>query len=246
VRRSLALPLIALSLIAAACADDGGGMPTATPAASPTSVEVPAITIDEPAAGATVRSPFTVSGTANVFEGALIVDVMRPGSDVPLCTSWVQATSGTGTRGSWETTIAVPPLPDDAPITLRAYSISARDGSVENLVERPVTLSAEHPNIVIEQPPCGARVERGALAVSGLAQVFEAVLFVDVRDASGTALVTERVMAASGTEYSPWSATLDLSSLEAGRYRLVAYTHSPRDGSVIDEFPVEISVEVER
>lgn len=255
-RPYLVVPLIILSLWAISCGDDDGdGSPTAapdatataasSPAASPTAEEEPAIVIDEPAMGATVRSPFTVSGSANVFEGALVVDVVGPAPDVALCTSYVQATSGTGTRGTWQTTIAMRSPPVDGPITLRAYSFSARDGSIENLVERDLTISAEHPNIVIQEPPCAARVERGALTVSGMAQVFEAVLFVDVRDASGTALVTERVMAEVGMEYSPWSATLDLSSLEAGIYNLVAYTHSPRDGSIIDEFPVQIVVEAE-
>jgi hypothetical protein len=49
-------------------------------------------------------------------------------------------------------------------------------------------------------------------------------------------------MAAGGTEFSPWTATFDLSALPgAGYYDLVAYNLSARDGSIENEFPVQIA-----
>jgi hypothetical protein len=256
VRRLLALSLCSLLVLAAACDDDDDGDATPTtaaatsqpatatsaPAGSPTPGAEAAIVIEAPAEGTTVRVPFEASGTANVFEGALTVDVLGGAAGTVLCTRHVQASSGTGTPGDWSGIIAFPPPAADAPITLRAYTFSAMDGSMQDIVERPLTVSAEHPNIVIETPSCAEEVAGGPLAVSGMAQVFEAALSVDVRDASGTAVVTQQVMAASGVEYSPWSTTLDLSGLNAGFYDVVAYTHSAQDGRVIDEFPVQISV----
>jgi hypothetical protein len=50
-------------------------------------------------------------------------------------------------------------------------------------------------------------------------------------------------MAASGVEYSPWSTTFDISTLPpSGFYDIVAFTHSPQDGRVIDEFPIQITL----
>jgi hypothetical protein len=68
------------------------------------------------------------------------------------------------------------------------------------------------------------------------------VLHVDIRDSSGTVLATNRVMAASGTEFSFWTTTFDLSGLSGGFYDLVAYDLSARDGAIENEFPVQISV----
>jgi hypothetical protein len=75
-----------------------------------------------------------------------------------------------------------------------------------------------------------------------MAQVFEAALNVDIRDASGTAVLTQNVMAASGTEFSFWTTTFDISGLTPGFYDIVAYSFSAMDGSIQDEFPVQISV----
>jgi hypothetical protein len=54
----------------------------------------------------------------------------------------------------------------------------------------------------------------------------------------------QNVMAASGVEESDFSASLAVpADAPLGFYDLVAYTHSAEDGSVIDEFPVQIVVE---
>jgi hypothetical protein len=260
-RLAVLIPLLLLvPVLVAACDgddDDGDATPTSpaatVPAASPSPSGSPAgtpatdaaIVIESPAADAVVTVPFEVSGTANVFEGALTVDVLGDAAGLVLCERHVQASSGTGTPGTWDAALAFPPPAAESPVTLRAYSFSAEDGSMENLVERTLIVSSEHPNIVIESPSCNERVSAaGTLTVSGMAQVFEATLQVDIRDAAGTALLTQTVMAASGTEYSPWTATFDVSTLPASAfYDVVAYSFSARDGTVENEFPVPIIVE---
>lgn len=212
---------------------------TDTPAAQPT-LEA-GIIIEQPVSG-NVRSPITMSGRANVFEAALTIDALGNAAGLVLCTRHVQATSGTGTEGTWEGILAIDPPDADVPITLRAYTFSAMDGSMQDVEEVSVTLSSEDPAIVINTPACAANVS-GSLTVEGMALVFEAVLHVDIRQPDGTVVATNRVMAASGTEFSFWSTTFDLSGLSPGFYDLVAYNLSARDGAVENEFPVQISVQ---
>jgi hypothetical protein len=234
------------------CDDEGenGGDATATaPPATATAGPQPSptplasgIVIEQPAEDATVTVPVTMSGAANVFEAALTIDALGNAAGLTLCTRHVQATSGTGTPGTWEGVLAFQPPPSAGPITLRAYTFSPMDGSMQDLVERAVTVSAELPAIVIETPVCAQQVSGTTLTVSGTAEVFEAALSVDIRNPTGHAVLSQNVMAASGVERSPWTVTFDLSTLPGGGfYDVVAYTHSAEDGSVIDEFPVQIS-----
>lgn len=258
-RRLPALFLISCVFAVAAwsCGDDdddasptatapAGGSPTAPaatstsgPSASPT-LEA-GILIEEPTDGTTLTSPITMSGRANVFEGALTIDALGNAAGTVLCTRHVQASAGTGTEGTWEGILAIDPPDTDVPITLRAYTFSAEDGSMQDVEELSVTLSSEDPAIVINTPACAAEVS-GTLTVEGMALVFEAALLVDIRDASGTAVLTNQVMAASGTEFSFWTTTFDLSGLTPGFYDIVAYDRSARDGEIENEFPVQISV----
>jgi len=249
------IALAALALLVAACGgDDGDETPTtapstsppATPAPSPApsaTAELPAITIDIPADAATVDVPFTMGGEADVFEAALTVDAL--GTDgTPLCERHIMATSGTGTRGTWETVLAFPPPDAATPITVRAYSFSPMDGSIENLVERNITLSSERPAIFITSPGCNDTAVPGAtLNVTGRAAVFEAALTVELRDAAGTIVVGQNVMALSGVEEADFSAALAVPpGTPNGFYDLVAFSHSAMDGSVINEFSMQIAI----
>ena len=82
-----------------------------------------AIFIAEPKRDSTVSSPVRVSGTADVFEGTLAVDVWSGGK--LLRTQTIQATSGTGTRGTWSATLDLPP----GAAKLEFYEPSAENGS---------------------------------------------------------------------------------------------------------------------
>ncbi|MEX2246496.1 MAG: Gmad2 immunoglobulin-like domain-containing protein [Dehalococcoidia bacterium] len=242
--------LVAALAVGVACADEAAAPAhdATSPSATATVLASPLITIDEPPGGARVSVPFEISGTANVFEGALQVEVVADTqSGHVYCTHHVQATSGTGTPGTWRTEMAFafPQYAEaDAPVVIRAFNLSARDGSVENVVERRVLVTSEKPRIIVTSPGCSEDVSMSSLlTVTGLALVFEAQLQVDVRDAGGAQLITTGALASSGTELSPWSTTLDLSGLPgAGIYQLVAYNHSAEDGSIENEFAVPIVV----
>jgi len=265
-RRTLFLvAMIALALLAAACDDDGDGDTTATvtsapgtiepattptasdtPAAVPTD-ELPAIVIDEPELGAIVEVPFTIAGTANVFEAALSVQVLTAEGEV-VCQHNIMATSGTGTRGDWTTEMAFPPPTPPAgnvavPMVVRALSYSARDGSEENVVTVDINVSGERPPNVITAPSCGAEVSAATpLEVSGVTDAFEGSLQLELQDASGTVVVSETVQAEGGLGNAPWSTTLSLAGLDAGAYTLIAFDFSAEDGARQNEFAIPIAV----
>ena len=217
------------------------GSPTTTP--SPTSTAGPAIVIEDPAADARVSTPLTVSGRANTFEAALTVQLVTPVGDT-LCIREVMATSGSGTEGTWQTVLGFMPPEFDTPATLRAFERSAQDGSQINVVEQEVVITPDRPPIFIYQPICGDRVAPSdPLFVKGRALVFEAQLSLDLRDASGAVVLTQQVTAESGSEESNFDATVTIpADLAPGLYDLVAYDNSAQDGSIQNEFPVQIEV----
>jgi hypothetical protein len=81
------------------------------------------IFVAEPQRDSSVSSPLHASGTADVFEGTLAVDVWSNGKR--LRTQSIQATSGTGTRGTWSARIEMPA----GPAKLVFYEPSAENGS---------------------------------------------------------------------------------------------------------------------
>jgi germination protein M len=107
-------------------------------ASADTEEALPAILVESPAPGATVASPLTIRGTANTFEATFMVE-LRPEQGKPLYQDFVTATSGNGTRGTFEKTIDF--VADrERSGTLVVYESSAEDGSVVNEVEIPVTI----------------------------------------------------------------------------------------------------------
>ncbi len=216
-----------------------------TPTAGASTTTPAAISIDAPAPGSTVKVPISVSGQADVFEGVLQVQLLATDGTV-LCERKVQATSGTGTPGTWETTMAVPPpnAPEDA--VIRAFSRSARDGSDENVVTEPVHATTDVPAVVILTPTCNADVAVGVpLKVTGTASVFEAALSLELRDPDGRVVSTQSVTAdAAGPARGNWSATIDISALAAGNYELTAFDLSARDGSRENEFTIQLRLTV--
>jgi spore germination protein GerM len=100
---------------------------------------LPAILVDRPLPGSTVHSPVRVRGSANVFEAVFQIEV----------TDWdgrivgrqiVHATSGTGTRGTFDVT--VPYTVDRAGHgELIVYTLSPRDGSRDHIGETPLLVA---------------------------------------------------------------------------------------------------------
>lgn len=250
--------LVALLLVTALAACAPGPAPTPTPSASssatasgtatptdtPPATSGPVIQIDSPMADARVTVPVTASGTANTFEAALTVQLLTEAGDT-LCVREIMATSGSGTEGTWQTDLAFVPPDSDQPAVLRAYERSAEDGSPVNVVEVPLVVTPERPPIIIVTPVCGDTVAPGgSIAVTGRAQVFEAQFTLELRDAAGTAVLSQEVTAESGTEESNFSALLTVpADLPGGFYDLVGYDTSAKDGSVQYEFPVQILVQ---
>ncbi|WP_243074623.1 Gmad2 immunoglobulin-like domain-containing protein [Microbacterium sp. SS28] len=239
-----------------ACAADPSSAPSGSPSDTPSEAASPspsgsasgsrataAITIDTPAEGTTLSVPFAASGTADVFEAALTIDAVDE-SGMTACVRHLMATSGSGTRGTWEGTLAFPPEEDPLRVTFRAYTMSPEDGSMANLVEFPVTISPERPMIIMTSPRCGDRYDAGGLVMlTGTAALFEAAFTVELRDAAEHVILTVPITAAECCVESQFSAQLTLpSDMLPGFYDVAAYSIGAKDGSVENEFIVQIEV----
>lgn len=222
--------------------------PSPNPSPSPTPVPDPTrqpITINTPEDGAVTSVPVLLRGKADTFEATLVVDVVDQAGDA-VCHRTVTAVPGSGASGTWEATLAFPPPDAQTPMTLRAYSLSAEDGSMQHLVARSITVSADRPPIFLTSPVCGAvMTEPGEqFLVEGRAAVFEAALTVELRDAAGSVRISENLMTDVGNEESAFSAYLTLpEDTRAGLYDVVAFSYSALDGSIQDEFAVQVLVQ---
>jgi germination protein M len=95
----------------------------------------PAILVESPAPGEEVSSPLRIRGTANTFEATFQVEVLAADRRV-LGKRFVTATSGSGTRGTFDAnvTFAAP----RGPVTLAVFELSAEDGSRIHEVRIPL------------------------------------------------------------------------------------------------------------
>jgi len=98
----------------------------------------PAIFVDTVAIGDHISSPVRIAGTANVFEAVFFAEIRAADGSVAV-EQMVTATSGTGTRGTYDVTLSfdLPP----GPATVVVYADSPKDGSQINVVEIPVTVA---------------------------------------------------------------------------------------------------------
>lgn len=97
----------------------------------------PAILVESPVVGDSVTSPLRVSGTANTFEATFTVELRTGGRLLDKRT--VTATSGSGTRGTFETDIPFK-VSEETRADLIAYELSAKDGKPINKVSVPIGL----------------------------------------------------------------------------------------------------------
>lgn len=99
----------------------------------------PAVLVETPLPGAARTSPLAVSGSANVFEAVLHLE-LRTTAGTVLLVRRVQATSGSGTRGTFSASL---PFTVTAPTTavLTGFVYSAKDGSRQDVVSVPVVLT---------------------------------------------------------------------------------------------------------
>lgn len=98
----------------------------------------PAILVESPTLGNTVSSPVRITGTANVFEAVFNVNIVN-WDGLIIADEVVTATSGTGTRGTFDVTI---PFKVDAAGLggIIVFAESPQDGSQIDVIEIPVKL----------------------------------------------------------------------------------------------------------
>jgi hypothetical protein len=99
--------------------------------------ETPQILVESPTPAAEVKSPLRITGTANTYEATFMYE-LKDAKGGLLAGGFVTATSGSGTRGTFDKTI---PFEVSEPGgTLTVYVTSAEDGSRTNEVEIPLEL----------------------------------------------------------------------------------------------------------
>jgi hypothetical protein len=96
----------------------------------------PAILVESPLPAESVTSPLRVTGTANTFEATFDLEILNS-SGRRAAWRFVTATSGSGTRGTFDTTISFPHT--GWPITLVAYEPSAANGKPLHVVRIPLS-----------------------------------------------------------------------------------------------------------
>ena len=95
----------------------------------------PAIFVELPAPGDHVGSPLIVTGTANTFEAQFFVRV-RDAAGKSLVNKSVMATSGSGTRGTFNESVDFSTTSPN--VTLEVYESSAADGRPVHVVRIPL------------------------------------------------------------------------------------------------------------
>jgi LysM repeat protein len=174
-----------------------------------------AITITSPAPGAVLPNlnAITVTGTGTaLFENSLTVQA-RDGSGAILAQQPVTTDAPeVGGTGNWQTILAVSVTPGTAG-DIRAFAVSANDGSVvaEAIINVIYGSSPLPSSITITTPTPGTILpNNGSFVVSGGAtNIAEGRVKVQARDAAGSVLAEQEVIAAgadSGT--GNWQATL--------------------------------------
>ena len=101
---------------------------------------VPAVVVDKPAAGEHLTSPVTVSGTANVFEANVTVEVLDAKGKV-VGKTFTTASCGTGCRGTYSVDVTYK-VAKEQPGTMVVHDDDAAGtGTPPHSVRIPVTLS---------------------------------------------------------------------------------------------------------
>jgi hypothetical protein len=98
---------------------------------------VPAILVESPGRGSAVSSPLRITGTANVFEAQFQAELTDSTGTV-IATQSVHATSGTGTRGTFDSNLA---FSSTGSAVLKVFDISPKDGSRVDEVQIPLNLT---------------------------------------------------------------------------------------------------------
>jgi len=101
--------------------------------------ETPAILVESPLAGQTVTSPLRATGTANTFEATFEYELTDTDGKI-VDSHFATATSGTGTRGTFDFTTKPYTVPFSGIGSLIVFERSAKDGSRIHLAEIPLLM----------------------------------------------------------------------------------------------------------
>ncbi len=104
--------------------------------------ETPPVLVESPLSFEDVTSPLHVTGTANTFEATFSYEVTDTDGRI-VDENFVMATSGTGTRGTFDFTTDPFTVPFDGVGSLIVFEHSAKDGSRMNIVEIPLRMTKE-------------------------------------------------------------------------------------------------------
>jgi hypothetical protein len=100
--------------------------------------QTPSVLVESPLPFEEVSSPLTASGTANTFEATFSFEIVDSDGEI-VAADFATATSGTGTRGTFD--FSQPFVVDgDEAGALLVFELSAEDGSRINEVEIPLEL----------------------------------------------------------------------------------------------------------
>ena len=102
--------------------------------------QTPGILVESPLPFAQVSSPIRVTGTANTFEATFNYELTDTDGKI-VDEDFVTATSGTGTRGTFDFTTKKFTVPFSGVGSLVVFERSAEDGSRTKLVEIPLRMS---------------------------------------------------------------------------------------------------------
>jgi germination protein M len=96
----------------------------------------PAILLEHPAPGKVVSSPIELRGTSNTFEANMQIEIFDASGEM-IYSDFATATSGTGTRGTFDVSIDVD-IQQEGFGRIVMFEHSAQDGSRINVIEIPV------------------------------------------------------------------------------------------------------------
>jgi hypothetical protein len=113
---------------------------TAAPSATALSSAKGNITVTRPLPNARVSSPLVISGDASVFEAALQWRVADSAGRV-LAQGITTASAGAPGRGTFTVTATFAPPSADLFGSVEVFSVSPKDGSVDEIVRVPVVIT---------------------------------------------------------------------------------------------------------
>jgi hypothetical protein len=172
------------------------------PTEQPTTPPAAPIEVGSPVAGASVTSPVVVSGTADVFEATVSMEVRDELGHV-VGSGFATATCGTGCRGDYEARVRFKVDHEQAG-TIVVYEANPSDQGHRRLfpVTVPVRLLPSSPPptaaIVVDEPIENAQVSSPVL-VSGTADVFEGTVSIRILDENGAIISEDFTTATCGS-----------------------------------------------